>query len=203
MTLWYLARGAGLTAMLVLSIATALGAWSSSSKARRDGPALSRRFTLQRAHLAAAVTGLSLVVVHVLALVLDSASGVWAGAAIIPMTSGYRPFAVTLGVVALYLLVLVAVTGAMRGRLAASSFAARTWRMVHASAYGAWALAVGHGIFAGTDSSSGPVIILDVMCVAMVVGALSWRLRAEDAHDEAPLSRSRRTSRSLSSGGVR
>lgn len=203
MTLWYIARAAGLMAMVVLSLSTALGAWTSGIRAGRNGRALSRKFTLQRVHLAAALTGLTLIVVHVLALVLDSQSGIWARAAIIPMTSAYRPIAVTAGVLALYTLVLVASVGAARGRLARSPRAARKWRMTHALAYVAWALAIGHGIFSGTDATSSWVVLLYAGCVAMVLGALSRRLRSEDEHDQTPLARARRANRSVTSGGIR
>jgi sulfoxide reductase heme-binding subunit YedZ len=203
MSLWYLARGAGLIAVLMLSISTALGAWTSGRRPGGEGEVQARRFTLQRIHLAAAFTGLLLLVVHVLAIVLDSASGVWAGAAIIPMTSAYRPVAISLGVLAMYALVLVATIGAARGRMAASPLAARAWRMTHAVAYGAWALAVAHGIFAGSDATSRWVLVLNAVCVAMVVGALGRRLRSEDAHQRSPLVRSRRMQRSLAAGRVR
>ena len=69
-----------------------------------------------------------------------------------PFTAGYRGFALGLGTLAAYGLLVVAVTGAARGRLAVVGLAARAWRVVHVSAYAAWLLAMAHGVLAGTDT---------------------------------------------------
>jgi sulfoxide reductase heme-binding subunit YedZ len=203
MTLWYLARSAGLTAFAALSLATALGAWTSGEPRPGGASALSRRFLLQRVHLAAAVTGLALLVVHVAALIADAKSGVSASALVVPLAAAYRPVAVAVGALAMYAVVLVAVFGAARGRLAASAVASRRWRATHALAYVAWALALAHGLFAGTDTLSGKVPFLYAGCISLVAAAVSGRLWSEARHEERTLSTLRRRNRELTSGGVR
>ena len=65
--------------------------------------------------------------------------------------------------VAMAVFVVVAATGALRGRLAASARATSAWRVVHLSAYAAWALAMAHGILAGTDTLRGWALAIDSM----------------------------------------
>ncbi len=115
MTLWYLARAAGLSALIALSMATVLGALASV-----PGSALGRRVIVQYLHRAAAVVGLVILVGHITALVLDGKSGISLASVAIPFTSSYRPLAVGLGTIALYLFVLVSVMGAARGRMTTS-----------------------------------------------------------------------------------
>lgn len=204
MTLWYLARAAGLMALVALSVATAIGAWTSGAP-RRNGQKApgGRHFLLQRLHLSAALTGLLLLVVHVVALVADAQSGISVSAAFIPMASAYRPLAVTAGVVTLYTMVFAAIVGASRGRLTVSAWAARRWRVLHGVAYLGWALAVVHGIFSGTDTVAGYVPVVYTSCVAVVLAAVSRRLRSQDDYEESTLSRSRRSSRELTTGASR
>jgi sulfoxide reductase heme-binding subunit YedZ len=140
--------------------------------------------------------------VHISSLVLDAKSGISASAVVIPMSSAYRPIAVTVGALALYTIGFVAAVGAVRGRLAATAVGARRWRLAHSAAYVGWALAVAHGLFAGTDSTTRPVILLNIACVSVVMAALSRRLWSQDAYDESALAGSRRTVSELSSRGA-
>lgn len=148
MILWYLARAAGITAFACLSLATGLGALTA-----RNGRDIDRRVVWQYAHRAAALVGVTLIGLHIVTLVADSYAHVGL-TGLLPFGSGYRPLAVTLGVLALYLLAAVAVTGMLRGRMARSAAGARRWRYVHVSAYAAWALSAVHFLLAGTDTGT-------------------------------------------------
>jgi predicted ferric reductase len=173
MTLWYTARGAGLATLLALTLATTLGALGS----RRLASA-SSRVIVQYLHRSAAVLGLSLLVVHVTAIILDSDAHVSVAGALVPFASSYRPGAVALGSITAYLVLLVSALGAARGRLAASAAAVRTWRAIHALAYVAWLTAIWHGFTAGTDSGVGWVRLLYLACLITVPVALMLRLAA-------------------------
>jgi sulfoxide reductase heme-binding subunit YedZ len=199
MTLWYLARAAGVMALLALTVATALGA-GGASRARRSRRGVARRFALQRLHIAAAVTALGLLVTHVAALALDAQSGVSAKAVVVPMASAYRPVAVSLGVLAMYTVLIVAVVGAARGRVASSAWAARRWRSVHALSYGGWVLAIAHGALAGTDTLRGPMPLVYAGCVAVVASAATARIWRESASARLPMSSARRQIRDSAPG---
>ena len=142
---WILGRGLGIAAYLSLTALTALGLWLRHPLAQRwRMPAPATRL---RVHAVLAATTLVLVIGHVVALVLDSFAGVgWAGA-IVPGRSGFRPLAVGLGTVSLYLALLVGGSAALAGR-----FAGRMWRRVHGLALGVFGLVWAHGLLAGSDT---------------------------------------------------
>ena len=182
-TLWFTARGAGLGAMLVLTIATVLGALGSI---RSSSP--ETRVIVQYVHRTAAVLGLGLIVVHVSTLVLDAKAHIGLAGALVPFAAHYRPNAVALGSIAMYTLLLVAALGLARGRLAASRRSAATWRALHLLAIPAWAVAVLHGLLAGTDRSQRWVVLLTVACVGAVGLALIIRMmRLDDDLPREPL----------------
>ena len=147
MLIWYLARGAGIAAFAALSLATAAGAITA-----RRSTAVERRVLTQYVHRAAALTGMLLLLLHLTAVLLDSYAKVGVLGAVLPLASGYRPFAVALGVLAMYLLVAVAGSGLLRAGFASSARGVRAWRGIHLASYGAWALSAGHFLTAGTDA---------------------------------------------------
>jgi methionine sulfoxide reductase heme-binding subunit len=170
MSIWLLARGAGLSALVLLTVSTSLGALGS----RRFTP--STRYLVQYLHRVAAGLGLAALGVHVAMILADSYADVGATGALVPFTSGYRPTAVALGSLAGYTVVAVSVLGLARGRMAASPRAARTWRAVHSLAYVGWGSAMVHGLLAGTDTGAGWVRLLYVLCFAAVATSVAARL---------------------------
>jgi len=170
MNVWLTARGAGLSALILLTVSTALGALVSLR-----GPA-ARRYVAQYVHRVCAGLGLGVLVLHVGTIIADSYAHVGVSGALVPFTAGFRPTAVALGTIAAYLFVAVAVLGLARGRMANSVRATRAWRGLHSLAYVGWAAAIVHGFTAGTDSGIGWVRAIYVACVAAVIGALAARL---------------------------
>jgi len=145
--IWYLARGAGISAFAMLSLAAGAGALTS-----RRGGAAGRRLILQYVHRSAALSGLVLLALHIGTLLADRYAQVGAAGALLPLASGYRPVAVSFGVLALYLLAAAALTGLLRSRFARSDAAGRRWRSIHLAGYAAWASAAWHFFSAGTDA---------------------------------------------------
>jgi DMSO/TMAO reductase YedYZ heme-binding membrane subunit len=170
MNVWLTARGAGLSALILLTISTSLGALVSMR-----GKA-SLRYVAQYVHRVCAGFGIGVLALHVATIIADSYAHVGVSGALVPFTSGYRATAIGLGTIALYVFLAVAVLGFARGRMAASERGARRWRGVHALSYAAWGIAVVHGFTAGTDSSIGWVRLVYAGCVAAVAGALASRL---------------------------
>jgi predicted ferric reductase len=173
MNVWFTARGAGLSALVLLTLATSLGALVSR---RGTSATAGRRYVLQYLHRAFAGLGVAVLTLHIGTILADSYAGVgWRGA-LIPFTSRYRPTWVALGSLAAYTFLFVAVLGMARGRMAASPRGAKVWRGLHSLAYFGWALALVHGFNSGTDSSVGWVRALYVACIAAVVGSAAGRL---------------------------
>jgi sulfoxide reductase heme-binding subunit YedZ len=187
MTWWFLARAAGFMALVASTAAVCLGASASASspstRLRRREP----RLVLQFAHRSAAVVSLALLALHAVLLVLDRHVALSVPGALVPFTAGYRGVALGLGTLAMYCFIVVALTGAARGRLAGSPRAARWWRPVHALAYVAWPLAMGHGLLAGTDTMRWWAWCLYGGSAIAVTLALWLRLSAEERHAAGPL----------------
>lgn len=198
MTIWYLARGAGMVALIAFTASTVLGALAARVPRANDARSLDRRFLVQMAHRSAAVTGLAMLLAHVVLIVVDTFVSVSLTATFLPFTAGYRPVALGVGSIAVYLFVLVAVSGALRGRLATSASAARRWRGVHLMAYAGWALSMGHGIFAGSDTGAWWSTVIYLLCGLAVAAALTVRLRSEQVTHSDPLTSARALTRSSS-----
>ncbi|MEO6512367.1 MAG: hypothetical protein ABIO16_15320 [Nocardioides sp.] len=205
MTLWYLARAAGFVALLSATVTVALGAIGSSARPTGrsvDTRHLDRRVIAQLVHRSAAVLTLAMLGLHTVLLVTDSYVDVSISGALVPFTAGYRALAVGLGTLSLYGFAVVSLTGAARGRLAASPRLSRAWRAVHLSAYGAWVLAMGHGVLAGTDTAQTWALALYGGCAALVGAALTTRVLAVRRHARSPLPAAR-SWQALTSGGLR
>ncbi len=198
MTIWYLARATGLIALIAFSLSVVLGARGADSALPRTtspelvAKAIDRRILRQLAHRSAALVGLGALGVHVVLILLDSFASVSLTGALIPFTAGYRPLAVGLGTLSVYVFVTVALSGLARGSMAGSPGSARRWRSIHALAYVGWALAMGHGILAGTDTGTVWSTAIYVPCGLAVPIAVWARLGRADKHADDPLTQARR-----------
>jgi predicted ferric reductase len=182
MTLWFTARGAGLSALVLLSLSTCLGALLAGRAAtvsHRAGAA-SRAVIWQYVHRVTASLGLAVLALHISTILADPYAHVGWRAALIPFTAQYRPTWVGLGTLAVYTFVLVAAVGAARGRFAATARGAALWRGLHCLAYVGWAMAIWHGFLSGTDSSVTWVRALYIASAAGVLGSLAVRLTRTD-----------------------
>ena len=155
-TTWLLLRVTGIVALAALTVSVASGLAGPAVRA----PAV--RGVLVSAHRSAAVTGLSLTVGHVAFAVVDPWVDVSAIAAVVPGASAWEPGWVGVGAVAVDLLVVVAVTSALRGR------APRTWWTLHVLTYPAWLLATAHALAIGTDAWRAPYLLAGGMGVMLV-----------------------------------
>ncbi len=170
MSLWYTARGAGLSALILLTIATCMG-----SLVSRPGHA-GRRYVAQYLHRATAGLGLGVLTLHVTTILLDSYAHVGITGAIVPFTAEFRPTWIGLASLAVYTFVGVSLLGLARGRMAATERGARLWRRLHGLSYVGWGMAMLHGFKSGTDSSLGWVRLIYIVCGVAVLGSVAYRL---------------------------
>lgn len=177
MTVWYVARGAGLAALALLTLTTVLGALGTG----RGTPAT--RVVLGYVHRVAAALGLGVLVLHILTVLADTYAHVTPSAVLIPFTAGYRAGWVGLGTLAMYAFVLASALGLARGRMAASSLGARAWRWLHGLAYVGWLTALLHGVKSGTDTAVPWVRLLYVGCGVAVAVAITARVALERRPD--------------------
>jgi hypothetical protein len=165
--LWYLTRGTGVVALLLLSASVVLGVVHAD---RRRAPG-GGRLLVESLHRTVSLLVLALLAVHVLTSVLDSFAPIRLADAVVPFVSAYRPLWVGLGALAFDLLVAVALTSVLRRRLGY-----RAWRTVHWLAYLCWPVAVVHGLGSGSDARTPWMLAIALGCVAAVTIAAGIRL---------------------------
>ena len=165
--LWYATRATGLVTLLMLTASVLLGLLVAGRFSSQRWP----RFLTQGLHRNISLLVLVFLVLHVGTTVLDSYTSIPLSAAFVPFASAYKTGWLSLGAVALDLLVALVVTSLVRNRLGY-----RTWRRLHWLAYACWPVAVAHGLGIGTDRSVTWVIALTLGCVGCVGAAAAWRI---------------------------
>lgn len=160
---WELIRITGIVALALLTVSVAMGI---------AGPAIRRptaRLTSVSMHLTAAVGGTVLVVAHIVFAVLDSWVQVPLAAAVLPGASAWQPLSVALGTIAFDLMLVLAVTSALR------QYAPRVWWRSHILSYPMYALVWIHTLTIGTDRGTPLMIGVAAVSAAMVAAAIVYR----------------------------
>jgi methionine sulfoxide reductase heme-binding subunit len=157
--LWYVDRGSGLAALMLLTTSVVLGV---ISVVRVHSPRWPR-FALAQLHRNLALLALTFAVVHVATSVIDSFVPIRVADALIPFAAAYKPFWLAMGTIGADLMLAVLITTALRRRIGF-----QTWRSVHLLSYACWATSVVHSIGIGSDARSA---VWAVMIVAACIGA--------------------------------
>jgi methionine sulfoxide reductase heme-binding subunit len=168
--LWYIDRGSGLAALMLLTTSVVLGVVSVTRVHSQRWP----RFALSQLHRNLALLALTFGVVHVLTSVIDSFVPISVADALIPFVASYKPFWLALGTIGADLMLAVLITTALRRRLGFQA-----WRSVHMLSYGCWAASVIHSIGIGSDPRSAVwAVTIVAACIGAVGGALVQRTSA-------------------------
>jgi methionine sulfoxide reductase heme-binding subunit len=167
--LWYLTRGTGATALILLTVSVALGVINVRRVSTPEVP----RFVLEAVHRNASLLALAFLVVHIGTAVIDPFAPIRVIDAAIPFTSAYRPLWLGLGAIAFDLLLAVAITSLLRRRVGFKS-----WRATHWLAYASWPVALVHGLGTGTDAKTTWMLALSATCVLVVLASVAARVAA-------------------------
>ena len=165
--LWYATRATGLVTLLLLTVSVLLGILTAGRFSTQRWP----RFLSQGLHRNISLLVLVFLTLHVGTTVIDTYTSIPLTAAFIPFASSYKAAWLSLGAVALDMLVALIATSLLRARIGH-----RAWRRVHWLAYACWPVAVAHGLGTGTDRNATWVFALTVACAVSVVGVGAWRL---------------------------
>ncbi|HVA52185.1 MAG TPA: hypothetical protein VNF05_01595 [Acidimicrobiales bacterium] len=190
---WITGRALGIAAFLSLSALVALGIWT------RHPWRLRRPFmhseTRLRVHAALATATVALVAGHLVTLATDHYAGVgWSGA-FVPGLSRYRTFAVALGVIALFFMVLLTVSARAAGRRGA-----RHWSAIHRFAILTYVLVWFHGVLAGADTNAlrglyvATAVVMAVLALTRYGAARTTAPSPDDLDVAAALADARRES---------
>jgi predicted ferric reductase len=170
--LWYLTRGTGVAALLLLTLTVALGV----ANHKRLETARIPRFAVDGVHRNASLLAVVFLCIHIGTTLLDSYVPIRVINVFVPFGSAYKPLWLGFGAIAFDLLMAVAITSALRRRIGHTM-----WRATHWLAYASWPVALIHGLGMGTDRRSHWMLALTAGCVLVVVLAILARLFGTDS----------------------
>jgi len=165
---WYLARSSGMVAAVLLVASFIWGVLMATRALKPiDRPAW--MLAMHRWFSGLAVTATAL---HLVGLVADSYVHFGAKEILVPMTSTWKPVAVTLGVLSMYILATVQITSLMMKRMPK-----RVWRGIHYSSYALVWLVFIHAGLSGSDTSNRAYQIVALVLAIVVTTVAVLRIR--------------------------
>lgn len=166
---WYITRASAVIGWVLMTLSVLWGILLSTRILRKtDNPGWLRDLHSYFSGLA-----IAMVEVHMVSLMLDGWLHFSVLNVLVPFTTDYRPLAVALGIVAMYLLVAVQLTS-----LAMNKLPRAVWRAIHLSSYGSLMIVAFHAGVSGTDVGSSWYQALAVTLIAVVALAIVLRLLA-------------------------
>jgi len=178
---------AGVFALIGLCASVGLGLVATDRMFLHPG----QRVFIQAAHRAASFGAVTFLIIHIVTEIL--AQRVHVIDAVVPFLSPFRTFYIGLGTIASDLIILLVITGIMRGRFNASGKAWR-WRAMHYTSYAALVFGVWHGLLGGrpgkpyVDWSYG--FIVAFVLLGLAVRVLSNSLRPKESLSSPPVDQS-------------
>lgn len=170
--LWYLTRGSGVVALLLLTAGLVLGIVGTLRWRTERWP----RFAVVAVHRNLTLFAIVFVALHVVTTIADGYAPIGWKDAVIPFFSRYRPLWLGFGALAFDLLLALVVTSLARARIGY-----RTWRAVHWLSYGAWPVALVHALGTGSDARFGWFRVVGLACATAVAIAIGLRLARSPA----------------------
>ena len=174
---WYLSRSSGIVALVLLVAAMVWGVLLSTRALKpHDRPAWLLDLHRWLGGMALVMTGL-----HLLGLMLDGWVSFGFVELLVPGASDYRPVAVALGILSMYLMVAVQASSYMRRWLSP-----RVWRGIHVSSYGLiWGASI-HAGMAGSDTVNRAYQALALLLTLVAVAATIVRIVAPTRGKRSP-----------------
>jgi methionine sulfoxide reductase heme-binding subunit len=163
---WFLSRSSGIVAWLMLTASVLWGIVLATDLF----PKWRKTTWLLDMHRWLAGLTFFFIAGHLGTLLFDKYTHFGVGDFLVPFASSWRPTAIALGVIGLWLLVAIQVTA-----LATQRLSKKAWRIIHIASYGVfWAVSV-HAALAGTDTSKTLYVVTAIVALAAVVFAASYR----------------------------
>ena len=140
---WELIRSTGITAVVLLTVAVAMGI--SVNVRALDG--FMKRAWVNEAHGFISLLSLAMMLFHLGLVVANRHVPISLAEALVPGFAGWRPAALALGTGALYLSVVLILSSYLK-----RAIGHRTWRAIHYGGFLGWGAAMLHGVTAGSDT---------------------------------------------------
>lgn len=182
---WYLARAGGMVAFALIAASVALGLLMSLKVASPRWP----RSAINELHRFTTVLALVFSGVHVLALLVDTESGIGLVEALVPFAADTEPLGVAMGIVALQLAVAIWLSTYVRHRIGYAR-----WRQLHYLTFVVFGLGLLHGLLAGTDTGGLPATLVYLGALALIGPPLVARMYGRREPGRPPRTQASRTS---------
>ncbi|MCW2974796.1 MAG: hypothetical protein JWM06_77 [Actinomycetia bacterium] len=164
---WYLMRGSGVMALILLTGVVVLGIATSKHAQLGRLP----RFATPALHRSISLLSVVFLAIHVVTSIIDPYAAVRLAQIVLPLPLGPYPLWLGLGALSLDVLAAVIVTSLLRQRLSR-----RVWKSVHWLSYASWPVALAHSVGMGSDATSLWFLGVAVACTAAIGAATVWRL---------------------------
>jgi methionine sulfoxide reductase heme-binding subunit len=169
---WIASRAAGSAALLLSSVSVCVGL--AMGKHLRKG----RASDLRVAHEALSLASIVALLVHVLTLLGDGFLNFGFAELTVPFVSGYATLWTTIGIVAFWAMLALALSYYARAKIGA-----QRWRVLHRFTALAWVLGLAHSLGEGTDAGQAWFLAMTAIVVApALVLLLVRRLKLPKAH---------------------
>jgi sulfoxide reductase heme-binding subunit YedZ len=165
-TVWYVVRGTGIIAFMLLTASVVVGLLIST----RSLPSGRPRVDLFEIHAFTSLLGLGFVSVHMFTLLLDSFVSFSPAQLLVPFTSTYRPFAVSLGIVGMYTMSVV--YGSFWAR---RYIGHKRWRTLHYASFAGFFVVALHGMLSGADSHTAWMFAVYTLSIGAVLALTAKR----------------------------
>ena len=165
---WYFARSSGMVAAILLMASFVWGVLM-ATRALKPIDRPSWMLAMHRWFAGLAVTATAM---HVGALIADSYVHFGAKEVLVPFASTWRPTAVAIGVVSMYILAVVQITSWLMKRMSK-----KVWRGIHMSSYVLVWMVFLHAGLSGTDTANSVYRIVAVVLAIVVATAAILRIR--------------------------
>lgn len=167
---WYAIRAAGIVAYVLLTLSVGVGVALAGKETVPGWP----RFAVEAVHRFLGLLAGVFLAVHVVTSAVDTWAGLSLADLVVPFGAKAHPLALGIGVAGMELMIALAITNRLRGRIPY-----KVWRGAHMLNFVAWGGSAVHSIAMGTDTWN-PVMLGLYAVSALGVVALVWR-RIESA----------------------
>jgi methionine sulfoxide reductase heme-binding subunit len=174
---WYLMRGSGVTALILLTGVVVLGILTSRKTSLPTLP----RFATMSLHRSISLLAVVFLAVHIGTAVLDPYAQVRLVDLVVPFAGHWQALWLGLGTLAVDALAAVTVSSLLMKHIPR-----RTWRAIHWLGYGVWPLAFLHSAAIGSDAATTWLRAVAVAMLVTIAAAGFWRISGSPSPSGAP-----------------
>lgn len=165
--MWYATRAAAVSAYVLLALTVVMGLARSLARVAR----IRVSWLVEENHQILATITAVFVALHLLTLLLDPLIPFSLLNLLAPINEPYSPFAMALGVIALYGMIAVLFSSWLRGHMSYSA-----WRTLHYASFVTFWLVTLHGVFAGSDTREPWMYTIYIVSAVLVGGGTLLRM---------------------------